>query len=235
MSTRGLALVFLVALATLLALLVPLRLVLDATGSVAPGLSARGVTGPVWSGRLQGAELGRRPLGDVTVALAPLPLLAGVQRVHVAGAEASADLLRGRRAGIAHANGRVELGGLAMLPGLVVVLRPQDAGLQFAKGRCVRADGVVAVEVGIAGAGGSVRLHGPMRCDGDHGVLALASSPGAGHHQAQATLELGADGSYRLRSLVRPGDAATALVLQAAGFRQTPAGLARADSGQLPH
>ena len=235
MSTRGLVLVFLVALAAMLALLVPLRVAMDATGPVAPGLSARGVTGPVWSGRLQGAELDRRPLGDVTVALAPLPLLAGVQRVHVAGAGVSADLLRGRRSGLARADGRVELDDLATLPGLVVLLRLEDAGLQFAEGRCARAEGRVAVEVGIAGAGGSVRLHGPMRCDGDHGVLALASSPGAGHHQAQATLELRADGSYRLRSLVRPGDAATALALQAAGFRQTPAGLARTDSGHLLH
>lgn len=236
MSRRALALSFLLALVLLLVATLPLRLVLAAGAGIDPealGLSADGASGSIWSGRLRSVEWRGRALGDAAVALDPLSLLAGVQRLGLVTPEFSADLLHGRRAGIDDANGSLELDLHGPLPGLIARLSLADFGLVFSDGRCRQAGGNVEVELIAPGFEQPISLSGPVRCDGDSGSIALASlRDGAG---VEATLTIEGDGQYQLRSRVQPSADLDGSALQAAGFRQTPAGLVRTDGGRWPN
>lgn len=233
MSRRALALWFLLALALMLVATLPLRLVLAAGSGIDPGapdLSADGASGSIWSGRLHSVEWRGRALGDAALALDPLSLLVGVQRLELATPGFSADLLRGRRSGIDNINGRLQLDIDRPLPGLVAHLSFDNASLLFSGGRCRQAGGAVEAELVVPGLGEPIRLQGPVRCDGDTGSIALASAPDA--PRVEANLDIDSDGRYRLQSRVQPSGPLTGPALQAAGFRQTPAGLVRKDSGQ---
>lgn len=232
MSGRQFALTFVAMLAVMLALLLPLRLALGTADLAALGVSARDVTGPVWSGHLRTAEWRGRPLGDTAVALRPWPLLLGVRQMQLTTPGLSVEIVDGRQVGIGDANGRIALDRIDTLPGLGLQLRLIDVDLRFANGQCVLAGGTVEVAVSMSGRA-PIQLKGPVRCAGDHGVLALtaAASPEAG--QIEATLSIAADGRYRLSSRVDPADDAASAALQLAGFQQTPSGLSRLDSGHL--
>lgn len=232
MSGRRLALAFVAMLVVMLALLLPLRLALGAADLTALGVSARDVTGPVWSGHLHMTEWRGRALGDTAVALRPWPLLLGVRQVQLTTPGLSAEIVDGRQVGIGDASGRIALDRIDTLPGLGLQLHLIDVDLRFANGQCVVAGGTVEVAVSVSGRA-PIQLKGPVRCDGDHGVLALtaATSPETG--QFEATLNVAADGRYQLRSRVDPADDAASAALQLAGFQQTPAGLSRLDSGHL--
>lgn len=78
MSRRGLLLLFLLAFAVFAAARLPLAAALRLTDAVA----ARRVEGTVWNGRLDGAMLSGREVGDLHLALAPWPLLLGRLRIH---------------------------------------------------------------------------------------------------------------------------------------------------------
>src|SRR5690606_10082020 len=115
---------------------------------------------------------------------------------------------------------------------LVAHLSFDNASLVFAGGRCQKAGGAVEAELVVPGLAEPIRLQGPVRCDGDAGSIALASIPAPDAPRVEAVLDIENDGHYQLQSRVQPAGAANGLVLQAAGFRQTPAGLVRTDSGQ---
>ncbi|MGH8084940.1 MAG: type II secretion system protein N [Lysobacter sp.] len=239
MSRRALALAFLLALAPMLVATLPLRLALQSPGidPAALGLSADGASGSIWSGRLRSVEWRGQPLGDATLALDPLSLLVGVQRLELAtsgpsGDTFSADLLRGRRSGLDNINGQLQLDIDRPLAGLVAHLSFDNASLVFSDGRCQKAGGTVEAELVVPGIEAPIRLQGPVRCDDEAGSIALASIPRPGAPRVEATLGIESDGRYRLQSRVQPAGAFTGLALQAAGFRDTPAGLVRIDSGQ---
>lgn len=235
MSRRALALSFLLALVLSLVASLPLRLVLAAGARIdpeVPGLSADGASGSIWSGRLRSVEWRGRALGDAAIALDPLSLLGGVQRLGLVTPEFSADLLHGRRAGIDDANGSLALDLHGSLPGLVARLSVADVSLVFSDGRCRQAGGNVEVELIAPGLDQTIGLSGLVRCDGDSGLIALASLPGAAGVEADLTIE--GDGHYQLRSRIQPSADLDGSALQAAGFRQTPAGLVRTDSGRWP-
>lgn len=85
MSRAWLAAVFAASAVVAVAALVPLRVALEQTGAAQWGLSAAAVEGPVWGGRLIDARLAGAPVGDLDVALAPLPLLTGRLRLEIRG------------------------------------------------------------------------------------------------------------------------------------------------------
>lgn len=240
MSRRALASWFVLALAPMLLATLPLRLVLAELPGIDPGapvLSADDASGSIWSGRLHSVEWHGQALGDATLALDPLSLLVGVQRLELAtsglsGDMFSADLLRGRRTGADRVNGQLRLDIDRALPGLVAHLSFDNASLVFSGGRCQQANGAVKAELVVPGLIEPLRLQGPVRCDGDSGSIAFVSIPSPDAPRVEAKLGIGSDGRYRLQSRVQPGGALTALTLQAAGFRDTPAGLVRIDSGQ---
>lgn len=75
MSRLTLILVFAASLVLMLAVLTPLRLVLDMAGADDLGLSAERVDGPFWGGRVIGARAGIMPLGDLKVSVNPFGLM----------------------------------------------------------------------------------------------------------------------------------------------------------------
>lgn len=231
MSRRRLGVLFIAMLALMLVLLLPLRLAIHAVDPAALGLSARDATGSVWSGHLHAAHVRGYPLGNVTVALRRWPLLRGVRQVQLTSDTLSFVLLGGRRTGIAEASGRVAL-GLDAVFGLDLQLHLADVGLRFSEGRCMQAEGTVEAELRFSGAP-PIRLDGPVRCDGDNGVVALTAGASPAVDRIEAILRVDADGNYQVSSNVDPTDDAVSAALLLAGFRQTPSGLHRVDSGHL--
>ncbi|MFT4956653.1 MAG: hypothetical protein ACI8U3_003065 [Brevundimonas sp.] len=75
MSRLTLIIVFTASLVLMLAVLTPLRLVLDMAGVDELGLSADRVEGPFWGGRVIGARAGVMPLGDLKVSVNPFVLM----------------------------------------------------------------------------------------------------------------------------------------------------------------
>lgn len=215
---RGMVFAGLLALA-LLALL-PLRWLLVATP-----ITARSVSGSIWSGRLAAAALPGVPLGDITMGLSPLGLFGGAARFVVAGDTIDGALLlrRGGR-GIEHVTGRLTPRRLAGLPVAAIDLADVSAG--FAAGACTRAMGQVnllpAGPLQVAGA-----LSGTPRCDGAALLLPLTAA------RAKLDLRILADGHYTAAlALTGVGEAERAGLL-AMGFQATPDGLAMTVTGQF--
>lgn len=235
MSRRALVALFIGVLLPMLVATLPLRLVIaGGTGDVLDrlGLTATQAPGTVWSGRLRSAVWRGRPQGDVAISLRPLSLLAGVRRLRLSASALSVDLLQGRRAGFEHASGQFELPVHAPLPG-TLVLSLDDAGLVFDDGTCQRASGRVAANFTAEGLPRPLQLGGRLTCDGERGRLLLSTQAGPDAVPIEASVTIDAQGRYEVHSLVRSTDDPSSLVLQAAGFRPTPAGLLRVDRGRF--
>lgn len=235
MSRRALVVLFIGVLLPMLAATLPLRLVVaggagDALNRL--GLTATQAAGTVWSGQLRAAAWRGRPQGDIAVSLRPLSLLAGIRRLRLSAPAFSIDLLQGRRPGFEHASGQLELPVHAPLSG-TLVLSLDDAGLVFGDGTCQRAGGRVAADFSAEGLPRPLRLAGSLACDGERGRILLSTQASPGAVPVEASVTIDAQGRYDIHSLVRSADAPSSLVLQAAGFRPTPAGLLRTDQGRF--
>ena len=75
MSLLALIIILAASRVLMLAVLTPLRLVLDMAGADDLGLSADRVQGPFWGGRVIGARAGVMPLGDLKVSVNPFGLM----------------------------------------------------------------------------------------------------------------------------------------------------------------
>lgn len=240
MSARRLAWLFSISLAAMLALLWPLRLALDAVAFDTYRVSAKDVTGSIWNGRLRDATVGGTPLGDLSVRLQPFSLLIGARRLQLASATLSVTVVSGRVQGIEHASGELTFERIESLPGLGLSLLLEEASLTFADGRCRSAGGMVDAAMHLAAAGNAaapIRLAGRPACEGRTGVVQLTPVAGGapGAPRVEATLQIEADGNYRLQSLVQAGDDATRALLLVAGFQESPSGMSRIDRGNLPN
>ncbi|MEY2883640.1 MAG: hypothetical protein RL490_1364 [Pseudomonadota bacterium] len=215
---RGILFVGLLALA-LLALL-PLRWVLAATP-----VTARSVSGSLWSGRLAAAALPGLPIGDVAVGLSPLGLFSGAARFVVDGDTIDgAMLLRRGGRGIEHVTGRLTPGRIAGLQVAAIDLADVSAG--FAAGACTRAMGQVnLLPAGPLQAAGA--LFGTPRCDGAALLLPLTSP------HARLDLRILADGHYTAALALTGIGEAERVGLLATGFQATPDGLALTVTGQF--
>ncbi|MHB8911105.1 MAG: type II secretion system protein N [Lysobacter sp.] len=238
MSKRRLAWVFAISLPAMLALLWPLRLVLDASGFDAYRLSAKDVTGSIWNGRLRDAAVRGLPQGDLSVRLRPFSLLTGARRLHLANGTLSGTITTGRVQGVEHASGELTLERIESLPGLGLSLLLEDASLTFADGRCRDAGGVIDVAVHLATADDAtapIRLAGRPVCEERTGIVQLAPIAGGapGVPRVEATLRIEANGDYQLQSLVQAGDDTTRALLLLAGFQESPSGMSRIDRGAL--
>ncbi len=214
--------------------LVPLRLVLDRLALPAV-LAATDASGTVWNGTLHRVHWDGRPLGDIDVALQPRALLAGVQRVRLEGAAASAVLLDGRRRGIEGAHGTLAIDRVAGLGGLDLRLGLDDATMVFDATGCRAAGGSVRLGLSLPAAPAPLlELAGTPACAGDSVRVRLVPSAGTdAAPDVDALLEVAGDGRWRLHALVRAPDPSTRFALQAAGFQEAPGGLSRAGSGRV--
>ncbi|MBJ6978318.1 type II secretion system protein N [Luteimonas sp. MC1895] len=224
MSARGLALWFAGAFSVAMLLAAPLQLAVTQLG-LPPGLSAAGVDGSVWRGRLRQARWHGVALGDVRAGLAPLPLLAGRQRIRLRTPQASLSLHAGPVRGMSGASGLLPLPAVS---GLGLRASLEDARLLFDAGGCREAGGRVRVDVAVPGdVLPPLRLAGTPACDGAVGRLALLPEDAAGPLWLEATLTVEADGRRSLQALARSDDPVLRAALVAHGFQDAPGGLSR--------
>ena len=227
----GRGLYLLVALLLWLVVLVPLRVALDQLGFDAQGLSARSVTGSLWSGRLTEARLRGVALGDLEAGLAPLPLLIGEARVALRHAAWRGTIIQSSDLrGVTGLNGR--RGAEAMPASLPIgSLQFSDVAVRFRDGVCAEATGGVRVEprAGVAALASLGQLQGSLRCDGDALLAPLTSGSG----RERVDLRLFGDGRYRLSLIVQAGDPVAAAALTANGFIATAEGLTLTSEGSL--
>lgn len=213
----------------------PMRLVLDGAGAAEAGFSARSVSGSIWQGRLEDAQIGALPLGDMTASVAPLSLLTGDMAVHFRRADPAQAPLEGRlygggARGFADVTGDVQL---AQRLGPVSLSRVQlsEASLRFdSQGRCVEAGGTAQIGLSspVAGLSLSQGLTGPISCAGQFAQIALASQSG----MEKLTIRFAANGAWRARFAVAGvTDPALQAGLMAMGFRAVGDGYALAVSG----
>lgn len=217
----GLILALFVGIATF-----PLRIALAWGGAEAAGLTARGVTGSIWSGRVHDAVWNGAALGSFDVAADPLALLGGGVRMNFArddvlrGPLAGAAVLTGNR-GIDAVTGAVSLG--ASLAGVPLdTVRLTDVSARFdGDGTCMAAGGTVqlALALPVPGLDLANGLSGPLACRDGRAQAVLASQSG----MEKLQVDIDGKGAWRARLAIGAGnDPMLAAVLRAAGF--LPAG-----------
>jgi general secretion pathway protein N len=235
--TRRIGIVAALLALALIAATLPMRLALGLAGADDAGLTARSVSGSIWSGTLVDARWRGAQLGTLDADLDPLALLGGTVRLNVSrdsellGDLRGALILTGAR-GVADMNGTLSLG--ASLAGVPLdTLRLDGAAARFdAAGRCVAASGRVQLSIalpvsGLDLAGG---LGGPLACRNGRAEAALASQSG----MERLTLSVDGSGRYRARLAIMGGsDPAVAALLRAAGFLPAGEALVLLHEGRL--
>ncbi|MBQ0770482.1 MAG: type II secretion system protein N [Sphingomonadales bacterium] len=215
----------------------PLRLAVSMAGLEGSRFSAKAITGSVWSGRIEGAELGPFPLGDLDAGVRLLPLLTGrvlmdLERPPVAGDSGLVATVgkAGSRLVVQDMTTVLSVGRqLAPLPASAIDL--QAVSISFAGGRCQSASGQVRVslDANIPGLNLKQGLLGKAECQ--DGVLVLPLQSGSG--MEQITLKLQGNGFYTARLFLSGSDRAWTLLLPTLGFRKVPSGYAIKVAGQL--
>lgn len=230
-------LVLIVLLATLLALF-PLRLALSLLDLDRIGVSARSVSGSIWSGRLDQVAAAGIPIGSVEARLSPLELLLGRARIDVkrpadaAGVDplAGAVTVSRNSLGIADVSATVPLAAaLAPLPVSNVVLN--GFNVRFDGDACTRASGTArAVLTGsVAGVALAQGLSGNASCDGRYIRLPLVSQSG----QERLDLRVAINGEYVADLIaVQPAPDRIA-ALAALGFTEIPGGYRLRSTGRF--
>lgn len=220
-----------------LIVLMPMRFALGVIGLGNYGLTARDVTGPVWSARINEAHVGDVDLGDLRAGLSPLSLLLGRARLGITGiGPAEPDRLHGavevsrHSFGIASMTAAVPVGGaLGGLP--VSRLDLNDVSVRFDNGSCSEAQGRVKAMLsgGIPGLALSQGMTGAARCDGGALLLPLVSQAGT----ESVNLKVKADGRYRGELIVQTTDPALGAGLTLAGFVANGSGYALSIEGHF--
>jgi general secretion pathway protein N len=234
--TRRWALALALLLVAVMAATLPLRLALAGSDAAAAGLSARGVTGSIWSGRLTDAAWRGAALGSIDAGLSPLALLGGEARLKfqrddaLRGPLSGAVILSGGQ-GIADVSGAASLG--AALGGVPLdTLRLDGVTARFdAAGACAEASGTLALSLAIPVPGLDLAngLTGPLACRDGRAEAALASQSG----RERLTLSVDGKGAWRARLSVAAGsDPALAAILRGIGFAPAGDALVLVQSGQ---
>ena len=215
----------------------PLRLAVSMAGLEGSRFSAKAITGSVWSGRIEGAEFGPFPLGDLDAGVRLLPLLTGrvlmdLERPPVAGDSGLVATVgkAGSSLVVQDVTTVLSVGRqLAPLPASAIDL--QAVSITFAGGRCQSASGQVRVslDANIPGLNLKQGLLGKAECQ--NGVLVLPLQSGSG--MEQLTLKLQGNGFYTARLFLSGSDRAWTLLLPTLGFRKVPSGYAIKVAGQL--
>lgn len=231
--TRALWLAFALALGAAIVLQWPLRSLLSATGIERSGFSAGLVRGSLWSGRIDRTQWRGMELGHLHASLAPLPLLLGRTDLALRGESARGVLLGGRHQGVRDLQDSWQLPPLHALAGLRPTLRAESVHVEFARGRCIVAEGNLRVDWADPPAAGLLpAMQGSPTCEGGRMRLRLVANGTEPAAVPTLQLELAADGSYRA-SLVLPDNRHSAAWLAGAGIRPVAQGLSREWNGNL--
>lgn len=183
-------------------------------------LSARAVTGSIWSGRIAGAQWGGVALGDLDAGLR-WPGMLRVSAADPGPDPLRADVSMGEFAGL---QGSVPLGS-AFGPVTLDRLGFRNTRVRQSGGGCAEAEGRVTLTARVTDlpAVPPVTLGGPLRCEGANLVASLKSQ--SGMEQLEAILFPNQGWSVKLT--LRPPSADLATALRAQGFAETPLGYVR--------
>jgi general secretion pathway protein N len=214
--------VFLVVMLLLgLLLFLPMRVARGLAGLERLGVSARAISGTVWSGRIDQLMLGNMPLGTVRAGLSPIGLFMGRARFDIARQKGLPDDIAGAitvgfgRIEVDDVTGAVPLGRtFAPLP--VSSLMMEDVSGYFVGDRCGHAEGRVRARLAgqFPGLNLSQGLSGVAACDGEALLLPLVSQSGL----EKITLRLWRSGRYVAEMRVDTTDPTLASTLEQAGF-----------------
>ncbi|MEO9635442.1 MAG: type II secretion system protein N [Parasphingorhabdus sp.] len=215
----------------------PLRLAVSLAGLEGSRFSAKDITGSVWNGRIEGAQLGPFALGDLDAGVQFVPLLTGKILMDL---ERPAGSVQDGLAATIGKNGQnllvqdlktqLNIGSqLAPLPASNIDL--DGLNVAFAQGRCQSASGKVrlSLDANIPGLDLKQGLLGNAECR--DGVLVLPLQSGSG--MEQLTFKLEGNGFYTARLFLSGGNRAWTLLLPTLGFRNVPNGYAIKVAGQL--
>jgi general secretion pathway protein N len=219
--------------------LLPLRAAIDALGLQDTGLTAAGVEGTIWSGRLTGAAIRGVPLGEIRTRARPLPLLTGTTRIAFeatgGSAAGSGELLRaGQVTGVEAVDASLPLALFRTALPLDGTLKLEQFTVHFRDGRCVLARGRMSTDAlqrspALMRSAGTL-LSGPARCEGGALVFPLHGAAPTG--EVALTLTLAADGGYRTDIRVDSRDPALRAGLSLAGFAAAGNGQTRTEQGR---
>ena len=221
-QAAGLAVLFVLALVSLF----PLRLALEGRG-----LSARSVSGSVWSGRIEDLRVGPLPIGDVRAGLRPLSLHTGEPEL-AASREGFAARLSGSRGtiGVKRAQGSIVLReGLGGFP--VSAIGFSDFRYALRGGKCAEAAGSLSVTLPPVSPlmPQDFVLEGKARCDRGALYVPMTGPSGAEH----LFLRIGGDGRWRadLTLTGLPPEVSAPLLEQ--GWSGRPGGIGLSAAGRF--
>ena len=227
----ALILIFAVSLAVAMIGFWPLRAGLAASNTAAIGLSARDVSGTIWSGRLEGAALGSQPLGDLRARVFLLPLLAGETRLALTGEGAFQGVFtrRGDAIAVEGLDIRAPISVFGLAGAGTATL--SQAAFAFDGATCETASGRVRIE-GLAGTGWTAPvLEGPLVCEQGRLVARLAGQDAS--VGLSADLSFQRTGRWTLDLAARPVDSMISAALSAQGFQPGPDGLTYSTTGRI--
>lgn len=222
MGRRGwLAVGALFALA--LIVLLPLRVILAL--AMPESISARGVEGIVWSGRIVDLNVGPLPLGTVDAELQPLLFLVGRPQLAVSRDGFSASIAPAR---VTDANGSLALPrGLGGLP--VTSLGFGNFSADMPDGRCREASGTLSLTLASLGPllPDAITVSGTARCEKGDLVVPMRGPRG----MERLTVKLSGDGRWQADLGLAGLPQETADLLKSSGFDARPGGVGIGTSG----
>ena len=229
--TRGRIILFVGLLLLALVVFMPLSFALSMTGLTRQGLAARSASGPIWSGKLVEARIGRIAMGDVGVGLRPLPLLTGRAQIDLQS-PLGRGALSSSKSGFAVDNASAKLSTARVFAPIPLdALEMTNVSIAFAANKCERAEGRIRATFAgdVGGLSLAQGLSGSVRCDGSVLLLPLVSQSA----MERLNLYIRGNGDYRAEFLVRSTDPAMVAKLGAAGFAPAPGGFVLRLAGKL--
>jgi len=196
------------------------------------GLTAREVSGSVWSATLSDARFAGVALGDLHAGIHPLPLLAGRMRIDLAqpgGSRGAVSIGRGS-VGLDDVTARLPLGStFAPLP--LTALDLDDVSVRFREGACLAAEGRVraTIEGGPVGLSLPGGLSGNARCHGGALLLPLVSRSA----MEAVSIRLPGNDRYRADLILRSREPAFGERLLPLGFAPRGSGYVLSVGGSL--
>ena len=215
----------------------PLKLAVSMAGLENSKFSAREISGSIWNGRIEEAQLGPFALGDLDAGVQFLPLLTGNVKMDLerpattgnAGLTATIGK-QGKNLLVENATTALSVGQtLAPLPASNIIL--DNVSVAFAGGRCQSASGKVrlSLDANIPGLDLKRGLLGNAICE--DGVLILPLKSGSG--MEELTMKLEGNGFYTARLFLNGNERAWTILLPTLGFQKVPSGYAIKVAGQL--
>ena len=215
----------------------PLRLVVSMAGLEDSKFSAREISGTIWNGRIEGAQIGPFALGDLDAGVQFLPLLTGAIRMELARPATPTDAgltatigKQGESLLVENATTVLSVGRqLAPLPASNIEL--ENVSVSFAGGRCQSAEGKVrlSLDANIPGLDLKQGLLGNAICQDGGLMLPLKSGSG----MEELTMKLDGHGAYSARLFLSGSERIWTLLLPTLGFRKVSGGYAIRVAGQL--